>query len=878
MKRSVTILTILIATFYVIPFSLAQNLGILWDEQTDKKFQLYDFIQTSDGQLLGVGESFEDGNSTYAAIFYFDSIGVFKNYKPLGAGRDGFRAIAQTHEGTLLMVGWTETRNKNIGRDGWLLEMDMEGNILKDTAIGTNGKDIFEKVAIKEDGSTLICGFKNQDKSNGLWLLNYSRKKGFSGEQEVFKSVESIIAMMPIADNKVLICGNTRDEDVWRIIVDKNSVITKPNLGGKFVDALSRGIQTYDDKLLLTGQTYSKGNAGSNAWLIELDAEGNDLTNEALGGAGDELSVGAVKMMGRKYALVVEEKRKTKEIVWLHQPTDNVLTLPNAQKMEVVKVINLFGSGNEFLIVGNIIGKKEKKSEGVRLIKIVDIDYLASKEDVSLQCSTPQLIDDSQDTAIGPDEFGNLSFTITNPSSSDITNIRILATCKNPVLGLKYHDTYMVSYVAPKGKKTVNIPVSSGSKISDGVATIDFIVKVNGQEACRTVANVKCISRVAPRTSKNITLISPKPSIRAERSEKPEQVINVNVKSPRPISSADVRVYKNKKVLKDSKAPQINMGQSIELDGLLQYDSYVTVPLDTGINVIEIEIYDEESGTTSKTEKLTVEYAVHKPTLHIVAIAPTYENLKYNRKDVNDLMDLLAKQQDSGIYERIIKTSMLTRDSTSLSSIKAIFEEFSYRFETGSIHPTDVLMVYYSGHGKMVKNEFRLLPSDYRNNAENSTTIHYENDILKYLKEIKCKKVVLLDACHSGASGAKDDDFIKADDLNSAIDRLNKSAPGMITISSCSKSELSYESDEWRNSAFSKALCEAFKNETVALSDKTQINTDVDKDGLITLKEMIDFIQKRVPDLVKQKKGVSQTPFIPKGDFDESLRFWRVSN
>jgi hypothetical protein len=876
MKKSVTILTILIATFYVIPLSMAQNLDIRWDEQTDKKIQLYDFIQTSDGQLLGVGESFEDAKSTYAIIVYFDSMGVYKTSKPYGGGNDGFRAVTQTHEGTLLLVGWTGTNN----RDGWLIEMDMEGNILKDTTIGTIGKDIFEKVAIREDGSALICGLKNQDRTNGLWLLNYSRKKGFFGGREVIQGIRpfNTIAMMPIADNKVLVSGNTKDEDVWRVIVDKNlTTIPKPNLGGKFIDALTQGTQTYDDKLLLTGETLSKGNAGNNAWLIELDAEGKTLTDTALGGPGDERSVGAIKVMGRKFALVVEEKRKTKEVVWLNQPIDKALILKDAQKMEVVKVINLYGSGNTFLIVGNIVGKKQKQG-GIRLIKIEDTDYLASKEDVSLQCSTPQLTDDSQDTAIGPDEFGNLSFTITNPSSSDITNIKVLATCKNPVLGLKYQDTYMVSYVAPKGKKTVNIPVSSGSKIGDGVAMIDIVVKVNGQEVCRTVANVKCISRIAPRTSKNITLISPKPSNRAERSEKPEQVINVKIKSPQPLSNTDIRVYKNKKVLKDSKAPQIYWSEPSELDGLLQYDSYVTVPLDTGINVIEIEILDDETGTTSRTEKLTVEYAVHKPTLHIVAIAPTYENLKYNRKDVNDLMDLLMKQQDSGIYERILPEVLLTEKKTSFSSIRAIFEVLSNKFQTGKIHPSDVLMFYYSGHGKMVKNEFRLLPSDYDNNAENSTTIHYENDILKYLKEIKCKKIVLLDACHSGASGAKDDDFIKADDLNSAIDRLNKSAPGMVTISSCSQSELSYESDEWRNSAFSKALCEAFKNEKVLLSDNTPINTDLDKDGLITLKEMIDFIQKRVPDLVRQKKGVSQTPYVPKGDFDESLRFWRVAN
>jgi Caspase domain len=880
MKKTITILTIIFFTFLITSFTSAQSLEIDWNQSNEGKYQLYDFMQTNDGQFIGVGESFSADNQVYATIFYFDSLGVLlQEPKVLGGGKEGFRAIAQTHEGTFLLVGWTQTLSKDGSKDGWIVEIDQACNMLQDTVLGTSGVDIFEKIALKEDGSALIGGFKNQGKEDGLWLVKYNRRKGTTDQQHGIGNIKpkNIIAMMPCANNKVLIAGNTKDESTWRVMVDDNSTI-KPlgTLGGKFADVLFQGSQTYDDKMLLTGETLSKAKKGFDAWLIELDEQGNAIHNDPLDSGGDERSLGAVKVLYRNFAIVLEEDKKSKNIVWFNQPKESKLSLPDATKIDIVKIINLFGNGNEFLIVGNI--KSKQKPNGIRLIKIKSADYLASKEDVLLNCSTPQLLDDSQDTAMGPNEMGNLSLTLTNPSSSEITNIRVQCIAKNAVAGLTVQDIVMGSYIAPKGKKTMYIPVKSGKQINDGMATFDLIVKVNGQEACRTVANVKCLSRIAPRTSKNITLISPKPSNRAERSEKPEQIINVKVKSPQPLSNTDIRVYKNKKVLKDSKANNVNWGEPTDLDGLLQYDSYVTVPLDTGINIIEIEILDEASGTSSRTEKLTVEYAVHKPTLHIVAIAPTYENLKYNRKDVNDLMDLLEKQRDSGIYENILKEVMLTEKKTSFSSMRAIFEVLSNKFQTGKIHPSDVLMFYYSGHGKMVKNEFRLLPSDYDNNAENSTTIHYENDVLKYLKEIKCKKVVLLDACHSGASGAKDDELIKADDLNSAIDRLNKSAPGMVTISSCSQSELSYESDEWRNSAFSKALCEAFKNEKVLLNDNTQINTDLDKDGLITLKEMIDFIQKRVPDLVRQKKGVSQTPYVPKGDFDESLRFWRVAN
>jgi hypothetical protein len=862
----------------------AQSLDIVWDKNTDKKIELYDFIQTSDGKLIGVGESLENEKSTYGAIAFFDSLGTLTESKLMGSGKEGFRAVAQTQQGTLILVGWTEKRGVEYATDAWLVEMDFEGSILKDTALGTTGKDIFEKIAIREDGSAIVCGFKNQGKSDGLWLLNYSRKKGFNNEQETLKGSKpmSIEGIMALSDNRVLMSGNTKDEDVWVAILEKNgTVVPKAQLGAKgLADVVLNGVQTYDDKLLLTGETYSKGGKGSNAWLIELDANGNILNDDALNGAGEEKSVGAAKVLGRKFALVVEAERKSKEIVWLHSPVENTLSIKEASKINIAKIINLQGNGNEFLIVGNVVSKKQK-AEAIRLIKVIDSDYLVSKEAITLQCSNPQLQDDSQDTTIGPEEYGNLNMTITNPYDKDITNLKIQIALKNEVVGLKYQDLVNVSYIEAKGKKTIFIPLQSGKVVKDGIANFEIVVKQNGQEVCRTSVNVKCISRNVPRLQKVVTLISPLPANnntkRAERSEKAEQMIKIKVQSNRPLSNGDLKVFKNKKILKDSKAPQLNIGNAIELNGFLVYDIQIAVSLDTGINDIEIGIEDEDYGI-QKTERISIEYAVHKPTLHIVAIAPTYENLKYNQKDVNDLLDILAKQSDSGIYESIVRRPLLTRDWTSLSSIKAVFEELSNQFESGDIHPSDVLMVYYSGHGKMVKNEFRLLPSDYRFNAENSTTINYERDILEYLKKINCKKVVLLDACHSGASGAKDDDFIKADDLNAAIDKLNKTAPGMITISSCSRSEKSYESDDWKNSAFSKALCEAFINKKVDLSDRGSIKTDIDGDGLITLKELIDFIEKRVPDLVKQKKGEPQTPHVTTDDFDRALRFWRVAN
>ena len=89
-----------------------------------------------------------------------------------------------------------------------------------------------------------------------------------------------------------------------------------------------------------------------------------------------------------------------------------------------------------------------------------------------------------------------------------------------------------------------------------------------------------------------------------------------------------------------------------------------------------------------------------------------------------------------------------------------------------------------------------------------------------------------------------------------ALEEINSAYPGLNVLTSSQVDELSYEDDSWGNGAFTKAILEAFSGKTLA----NGLNPDPDGDKIIRFGELFDFLQKRVPAMVMEKKKSKQMP------------------
>jgi WD40 repeat protein/uncharacterized caspase-like protein len=184
--------------------------------------------------------------------------------------------------------------------------------------------------------------------------------------------------------------------------------------------------------------------------------------------------------------------------------------------------------------------------------------------------------------------------------------------------------------------------------------------------------------------------------------------------------------------------------------------------------------------------------------------------------------------------------------------------------------PDDVLIVFFAGHGDLlltgpkgvipdaIKPEaapkgarglaaggglFVFCCPDYSLKDPQKTSLSAE-ELFDALAKVNCRKVVLLDACHSGQA--------------SQANLLRRAAPngqGPFIIASCDQSELAYEHPKLNHGLFTYALLDA-------LGDGYR-RADRDSDGIITAEELFEHASVQVPSLVRQLdalKGKSQHP------------------
>ena len=294
-----------------------------------------------------------------------------------------------------------------------------------------------------------------------------------------------------------------------------------------------------------------------------------------------------------------------------------------------------------------------------------------------------------------------------------------------------------------------------------------------------------------------------------------------------------------------------------------------TVQLTEGLNEVQIVYFGEDGQEIiGSSTPITFHYIPKgKPNLHVLSIGVKHDDLKYTINDAKAIIDMYSRLGSDGNnsgFKKVYVNAMVDADVTTERGIKKAFMDLSRR---RAIKEDDLVVVFISSHGKVIDGDrYVLLPSDYDPQYDEIGTVDFNDDILKRLRDVDGKKLVFIDACHSGSAGSRSYSNEAASKVMN--DLINASA-GMEIFASCSDREFSYEDDKWEHGAFTKAIVEAFKNETVDVDGK-KVSADVFKhvggnkvagaDGVITIEELKLFVQKRVPHLVKEVKNKPQHP------------------
>lgn len=214
--------------------------------------------------------------------------------------------------------------------------------------------------------------------------------------------------------------------------------------------------------------------------------------------------------------------------------------------------------------------------------------------------------------------------------------------------------------------------------------------------------------------------------------------------------------------------------------------------------------------------------------------------LKYTDDDAYHFYSFLKSPEGGALPDGQIKV-LIDEDATRENILRAMRQLFLKADEN------DVVMLYFSGHGL----EGSFIPVDY--DGFNNKVRH--DEIKAIFEESKAKhKVCLADACFSGSLFAMKSTNIDAS-LENYYKNFENTKGGLALLMSSKSEEYSLEDHGLRSGIFSHYMIKGLKGEA-----------DLDKNKIITIKELFDFTYKNV----KQYTASAQTPTIS-GNYDPKM-------
>jgi Caspase domain/WD domain, G-beta repeat len=297
----------------------------------------------------------------------------------------------------------------------------------------------------------------------------------------------------------------------------------------------------------------------------------------------------------------------------------------------------------------------------------------------------------------------------------------------------------------------------------------------------------------------------------------------------------------------DPKGSTAESMQSVSI-GLPQRDVEIGLVARSGALVSEVARIKLAYRGSTPTQQ---EADTTKPVLYALLVGVAeYQNpslrLEYSAKDARDLASALQKQS-GGLY-RDVKIKILADKDATVAGVKDGL--IWLQKETTS---RDLAVVFLSGHGLTdAKNQFWYLTYEADTSRLLSTAVS-RTDVMSVLGDLPGKKILFIDACHAGAVLASNTRTRGASvDLNSAINDFATAESGLVVYGSATGREVSVESDEWHNGAFTKALIEAIGEGKADMMHKGKITTAV--------------LDAYLAERVKQLTGGEQHPVMSRPD------------
>ncbi|MCW4030746.1 MAG: caspase family protein [Candidatus Bathyarchaeota archaeon] len=221
-------------------------------------------------------------------------------------------------------------------------------------------------------------------------------------------------------------------------------------------------------------------------------------------------------------------------------------------------------------------------------------------------------------------------------------------------------------------------------------------------------------------------------------------------------------------------------------------------------------------------------------------------SLNYSVADVEAFCEILTDSNRGNYNQENIR---LMTDGSSQQELKPFRSNIMSQISSLSSMATtnDQLLMYFSGHGIEKDNQSYLLPQDARYNVLGESAIKFEWIKSMLVSSNARVKIVILDACHSGAIKGKTASGYMTRGFQESI---FPAPQGFAVLSSCALNEVSWENEELKHGVFSYFLTEALRGAA-----------DYDRDGNVTIMEANKYTFEKVSSWALANSR-NQSPFL----------------
>jgi hypothetical protein len=255
---------------------------------------LYSIAPTSDGGYIAAGPTGPFGSED-GWVIKLDANGNQVWQQTLGgSGDDYLLSIAPTSDGGYITAGGTDSFGAGL-YDGWVLKLDANGNQEWQQTFGGSGVDSLASITPTNDGGFAAAGYNSSLGAGYGWVIKLDGNGNQVWQQTyVYSGDDYLNTIAPTSDGGYITAGYTGPIGEgyfygWAVKIDAdgNQVWNQAYTGDLGDLELFSIVPTSDGGYLTTGYT-NPFSLGYDGLVMKLDANGNEVGKKTYGGAGDD--------------------------------------------------------------------------------------------------------------------------------------------------------------------------------------------------------------------------------------------------------------------------------------------------------------------------------------------------------------------------------------------------------------------------------------------------------------------------------------------------------------------------------------------------------------------------------------------------------------